>query len=789
MTSGTPPLPRVPEGTPRGRRPPVDVVVPFAGTDAALRRVVAHVRTLRLGDGDTVTVVDNRPEGAGTPSDDPIVLRAPETQSSYFARNRGAERGTAPWLLFADADVVLPPDWVDRYFEDPVGERVGVLAGRIVTTVEQDGTVARYGLARGHLGNEHVSKPGFAFAQTANAAVRRSAFQAVGGFREHIRSGGDADLSFRLQAAGWSLEPREAARVEHPSRATLRSMVRQYVRYGSGAQWLRERHPGYSPPQRFRSIAHWLAAASARAPWLVARGQRDEAAGRLLDSLVVLAHELGRLVPNEVRPGRRQRLRHARAALRDRRASLGGTALPARAALALFCDRFPELSETFVSGEVRELHRQGVAVTVYSRAPLVPDPGWDEAIPLQRLDTSLDRSPARLLPLVRLVLRHPWCTARDLAARRRWGRTEPVNPLRRLAPAILRLERERPGHIHVHFAAEAALDALRAQRFTGIPFSITAHAYELFKRPANLEDKFGEAAFATVPCAYNRVQLERAGLPVERVHVRMLGTDAAAFERADPYPDDGVTLAVGRLIEKKGFQVLIDAAARRDLGPVRILGDGPWRERLQAQIDAHGLGERVVLHGPASRAEIRTWMGRASLLVVPSVVARDGDQDALPVVIWEALAMELPVVGTTVAGLPEVILEPWGRLVAPGDAEALADAIAGAARPSRGGAGGGRPGGPPLDARAPPPGSGGRPARRAHRPGVAAASTGPRSATARAASACCPATPVASAARTASASAKNRSRPATSRSAVMPSTSTTCSPRPMRRNSSVVLNS
>jgi glycosyltransferase involved in cell wall biosynthesis len=160
------------------------------------------------------------------------------------------------------------------------------------------------------------------------------------------------------------------------------------------------------------------------------------------------------------------------------------------------------------------------------------------------------------------------------------------------------------------------------------------------------------------------------------MHVRMLGTDATAFARRAPYPEDGVTLAVGRLIEKKGFHVLIEAAARRDVGPVRIVGDGPWRERLSAAIRERRLQDRVQLAGSASPAEIRDWMERAALLVVPSVIAADGDRDALPVVIWEALAMELPVVGTTVAGLPEVILPPWGRLVAPGDADALADAIA-----------------------------------------------------------------------------------------------------------------
>ena len=105
-------------------------------------------------------------------------------------------------------------------------------------------------------------------------------------------------------------------------------------------------------------------------------------------------------------------------------------------------------------------------------------------------------------------------------------------------------------------------------------------------------------------------------------------------------------------------------------------GDGPWRARLEDLIAARGVQEQVTLAGAAAPADVTRMMEEASMLVVPSVVAADGDQDALPVVLWEALAMELPVVGTGVAGIPEVARPPWGRVVAPGDAAALADAIA-----------------------------------------------------------------------------------------------------------------
>jgi colanic acid/amylovoran biosynthesis glycosyltransferase len=329
-----------------------------------------------------------------------------------------------------------------------------------------------------------------------------------------------------------------------------------------------------------------------------------------------------------------------------------------------------------VSGEVRELRRQGVDVTVYAGPPNTRDWSWDDDVPVQPLATATGRRLRSLAPLARLALTRPRALAGDLRDRRTCAREKRVTPLRRLAPALQRLRREGTHHIHVHFAAGAALDALRAERLTGIPFSVTAHAYELFGTPANLAAKIGEAAFVTVPCAYNLQQLERRGLPTGRTRVRMLGTDTRAVRRMAPLPDDGLTLAVGRLVEKKGFHVLVEAAARRELGPVCIVGDGPWRARLEELIRAHGLQDRVTLAGAAAPRDIRGWMERAGVMVIPSVVTAGGDQDALPVVAWEALAMELPVVATAVAGLPEVVLPPWGRVVGPGDPDALADAIA-----------------------------------------------------------------------------------------------------------------
>src|SRR5688572_7805397 len=120
-------------------RPAVDVVVPFAGSDAELARVVAAVRGLALRQGDTVAVVDNQRRAARPAG----VLEAVAVRSSYHARNAGARAGSAPWLLFVDADVDLPADLLDRLFEPPPAEGTGVLAGG-VRDAPGGGAAARY---------------------------------------------------------------------------------------------------------------------------------------------------------------------------------------------------------------------------------------------------------------------------------------------------------------------------------------------------------------------------------------------------------------------------------------------------------------------------------------------------------------------------------------------------------------------------------------------------------------------------------------------------------------------
>jgi GT2 family glycosyltransferase len=287
-------------------RPPIDVVVPFVGGDEALRSLCQGLEGLDLTDADSVTVVDNRPDenATETTSGRVRVIPAPAIQSSYYARNCGARDGTAPWILFVDADVRLSGDLLERYFDESPADRTGVLAGAIGNEPLVSGgsqtLAARYSALKGLFAQERTLDRGeLGYAMTANCAIRRSAFTEVGGFVETIRSGGDADICFRIRAKGWGIEPRDRAVVTHVNRDTLSQLVRQSVRHGSGAAWLETMYPRFSQagdvPGRATRTSRRLTRATAQ----MAKGNLDDALVVTIDIVRRLAFQAGRHISNQ----------------------------------------------------------------------------------------------------------------------------------------------------------------------------------------------------------------------------------------------------------------------------------------------------------------------------------------------------------------------------------------------------------------------------------------------------------------------------------------------------------
>ena len=275
-------------------RPAVDLVVPFRGSATELAEVRARLEAVALGSGDTVTVVDNSPQPHGGAD-----VSAPDVQTPGFARNRGAERGQAPWLVFIDADTTPQPTLLDDYFATAPGPGTALLAGD-VRDEPGSGLAARYSYLRESMSQDMTLQHGqWAFVQTANCALRRQAFQDVGGFREGIRAGEDADLCYRLRAAGWASERREGAVVSHSSRATVRALVAQKAVHGAAGAWLDRQYPGSFPARRVPGLTWWGVRRAVSGVFGAIRDRRrDEALFAVMDPLTTLAYELGRSLPN-----------------------------------------------------------------------------------------------------------------------------------------------------------------------------------------------------------------------------------------------------------------------------------------------------------------------------------------------------------------------------------------------------------------------------------------------------------------------------------------------------------
>lgn len=339
--------------------------------------------------------------------------------------------------------------------------------------------------------------------------------------------------------------------------------------------------------------------------------------------------------------------------------------------IAVVCDVFPELSETFVVNEIRALERLGHEVRVVALEPArTANPDAPRALLLSRL-----RRPTKLRGLVRFVARHPARALADLAYRRRFAPAEQLRRLAALAPAAVGLRRWGAEHVHCHFASGAAAEGLRLGRLLGVPVSITAHAYDIFQSPRNLDRKLRDAAFVTTGCEYNARHLRTVSGDAE-VHVVVMGVDASEFTRSTAHTQEGHVVAIGRLVEKKGFAHLIDAAARvPSLERLTIAGAGPLESELRTRARKLGLGDRVEFPGALEPGEVKRLLESAAVFALPCVVAADGDRDSMPVSVKEAMAMELPVVVTDEVGLPELVDGGVGRLVPPADSAALAVAL------------------------------------------------------------------------------------------------------------------
>ena len=357
-----------------------------------------------------------------------------------------------------------------------------------------------------------------------------------------------------------------------------------------------------------------------------------------------------------------------------------------RRPLGVLVKIYPKLSETFILEEILGLERLGLSLRLYALAPAT------DAI----THPAVARVRAPLVVVPASVRGH----AREFAHRH--ARLLGAAPLRYLSALACSLSRGRRGlhdfaragwlavqlrddgieHLHSHFISAPADIAEAVGRLSALPFSISAHAKDIYLSGAvDVRRKLLAARF-TVTCTEANREVLSAIAPQASVHRMYHGIDHALFHPTQRVLAPAVPLivSVGRLRAKKGLDNLIDACALlRERGQAfacEIVGYGEEQARLQARIDRLGLADQVRLVGKLAREQVIARYARAAVYVQPSRIAADGDRDGIPNVLLEAMAMGLPVVASRVSGIPELVGDGVNGLLVEADQPgALADAI------------------------------------------------------------------------------------------------------------------
>lgn len=310
--------------------------------------------------------------------------------------------------------------------------------------------------------------------------------------------------------------------------------------------------------------------------------------------------------------------------------------------VAVVVSGWPRVSETFALNELRALQRAGMLAGVFATKPgddRLVQPGVADIDPPAVVldDGDVDAQAAQLASM---------------------------------------LEGAGVSAVHGYFAHRPAEVAAAAARLLGVPYSFSAHALDVRKVPADALAARASQAAVVVACNHDVARsLEDAG---SRPRLLPHGVDLSRFHpQAPPSGGELLVLAVGRFVEKKGFVHAIRALALTGR-PVRLrlVGDGPLREALEEAAMTAGVTDRVTFAGRRTHGSLAAEYAAADVVVVPSVVDRDGDRDGLPNVVLEAMASGRPVVASDVAAIASAVAHgATGVLVPPGDPAAIAWAL------------------------------------------------------------------------------------------------------------------
>lgn len=244
-----------------------------------------------------------------------------------------------------------------------------------------------------------------------------------------------------------------------------------------------------------------------------------------------------------------------------------------------------------------------------------------------------------------------------------------------------RLSRENwTDHLHAHFANVPCQVGMYTSAISGVPFTVTSHANDIFEHGLILRRKADRAKYFLTISDFNKRFLEKIGIPADKIRIVRCGVDLKFDAQENENSDIVRVCSLGRLVEKKGMPTLLEAISilknRGVSVRLSIAGDGPEQEAIKQKIKELDVSDCVEMIGALDNSEVAAWMAKHNIFALACQKDSNGDMDGIPVVLMEAMMLGIPVITTKISGIPELVIdEETGLLVDPEDAEALADAI------------------------------------------------------------------------------------------------------------------
>jgi colanic acid/amylovoran biosynthesis glycosyltransferase len=360
--------------------------------------------------------------------------------------------------------------------------------------------------------------------------------------------------------------------------------------------------------------------------------------------------------------------------------------------IAYLAPEIPALSATFVYEEIYGLERRGFRLVPYS-VHLPDNPAEGQGSLADRVTVLYGGRP--LIELLQGLAGWPLLGVRAVLGLRylmmdmvefgvfRFGSWKLVYQFLAGVRLARHMQKESCAHLHIHFAHVPTQIGMYASVLSGIPFTVTAHANDIFERGVLLKTKAARARKFFTISEHNVRHLRALGIPAAQLAIVRCGVSLASVASPVGRPVQGGVVhigSLGRMVEKKGFDVLIEAVGqlkqRGHAVVLHIAGDGPLRDELLALVQTRKVAQEVLFEGSMPHSKVSAWMKGLDIFALACRQDSAGDMDGIPVVLMEAMSQALPVISTRLSGIPELVVhEQTGLLAEPGNATDLAEQL------------------------------------------------------------------------------------------------------------------